>query len=39
MHRGPDTKQHSNQTCSDDIERAASIGTGVPVHFVGAVSE
>ena len=39
MHGGPDAKQHGDDTCAKDIESAASVGAGLPVHYVSVVAK
>ena len=39
MHGGPDAKQHSDNTCAEDIIGTAGVATGLPVHDVSAIAE
>lgn len=39
VYGGPDTKQHSNNTSTQNVKCAACIGTRIPMHYVRAVAK
>ena len=39
MDGSPDTEQHSNHTCAEDVKRAASGVTRFPADHVGAIAK
>ncbi len=39
MHGGPDAKQHSNDTCAQNIKGATRVTTGLPMDYISTIAK